>query len=71
MKRTKKEPICCCADPGCPHCKGHCENRSVTVVVRIDMEDITGTPVCQKCAEDCMDSGLFRLEPWQMRHHRI
>lgn len=53
---------CDCSDPGCPHCGGACVAAAVTVVFRIDMEDETGTPMCLKCAEDCLDSGLFRMD---------
>lgn len=52
--------LCQCADPGCPHCAGHCKQVAIVAVLRVDMEDRTGTPVCRKCAEDCMESGLFR-----------
>lgn len=35
------------------------------------MEDRTGTPVCSKCAEDCLESGLFDLRPsYLARFHR-
>lgn len=64
-------PICKCSDPNCPKCKGKCANKAVTVVIRIDMDDRTGTPVCRACADDCLDAGIFRDEPWKMRHHKV
>lgn len=54
-------PNCECSDPGCPACRGECSKRAVTVVLRVDMHDESGTVVCRKCAEDCLESGLFRV----------
>ena len=51
--------LCQCSDPGCPECKGHCDHRAKSVLLRIDMEDRTGTPMCAKCADDALESGLF------------
>lgn len=51
---------CECSDPGCPECKGKCTRAAVVAVLRVDMDDRTGTPVCRQCADDCLDSGLFR-----------
>ncbi len=53
---------CECADPGCPHCKGECSGKAVECLVRIDMEDRTGTPMCEKCANDAMSAGVFRSD---------
>ncbi len=50
---------CGCADPGCPVCRGSCRSPAKTVLVRIDMDDRDGTPFCQECAGDAMDSGVF------------
>ncbi len=50
---------CECADPGCPVCKGRCDNWSNIVLNRIDMIDETGTAFCEGCADDAMESGLF------------
>jgi hypothetical protein len=54
---------CECTDPGCPVHKGKSEcshfGRVVTLY-RVDMEDETGTRMCRACAEDAMESGLFR-----------
>lgn len=60
-ERVKVPPphYCECGDPGCPVCHGHCRQRAVTTVYRSDMEDETGTDVCEGCAEDCLDSGVF------------
>ncbi len=54
--------ICECSDPGCPVCKGKCQDKAVTTVYRIDMEDYTGTDMCDGCAGDCLESGVFRDE---------
>ena len=53
---------CECADPGCPvHLRAsNCTARARVTLYRIDMQDITGTRMCARCAEDAMDSGVFR-----------
>jgi len=51
---------CECTDPGCPACAGKCTRWATMVLVRIDMEDETGTAMCDKCAYDAFESGLFR-----------
>lgn len=53
---------CQCSDPGCPHCQGSCRADAVTVVFRIDMRDRIGHPMCDKCADDCVESGVFRTD---------
>jgi hypothetical protein len=55
---------CECADPGCPiHPKvSDCRNLAATILYRIDMEDNTGSLMCEGCAEDAMLSGLFTDE---------
>jgi hypothetical protein len=30
---------------------------------RVDMPDVTGTPMCDDCATDALESGLFRVMP--------
>ena len=57
--RVPPPQFCECGDPGCPVCEGHCRKPARTTVYRSDMEDETGTPMCEGCAADCMDSGLF------------
>lgn len=51
---------CECSDPGCPVCKGECKNTATQCLVRVDMEDQTGTLMCDGCADDAFESGLFR-----------
>lgn len=57
------------SDCGCPVHSGHamCNNRSVVTLYRIDMEDRTGTQMCDACASDAMDSGLFTDEKRRTR----
>jgi hypothetical protein len=50
---------CECSDPGCPCCHGHCERKATTVLCRSDMEDETGTAMCEGCAGDALESGVF------------
>jgi hypothetical protein len=62
-----KQPIyphanqCECADPGCPVHKGRekCENRGTTKVSRIDMGEPATFKMCEGCAADALDSGVF------------
>ena len=63
-------PYCQCSDPGCPACRGKCLRKAITCVNRIDMEDRTGTPMCNKCATDALESGLFIDKPWNLRFHQ-
>lgn len=53
---------CECADRGCPVHKGNsvCKQSASTVVYRVDMEDRTGTRMCDGCASDALESGCFR-----------
>jgi hypothetical protein len=54
---------CQCADPGCTEHKdkhGTCDKPGSTVLVRVDMEDRTGTIMCRGCAYDALDSMVFR-----------
>jgi hypothetical protein len=53
---------CECSDPGCPCCHGNCHNEAQTTVYRIDMEDQTGTDMCDECADDCLESGAFTTD---------
>lgn len=56
---VERGPVCECVDPGCPHCAGNCEDRGTIRVYRVDMEDESGSLLCEKCADDCFESGLF------------
>jgi hypothetical protein len=60
-ERGRRYVSCECGDPGCPVHRGEefCGNQAVTVVYRIDMEDETGTAMCDKCSEDALESGVF------------
>ena len=56
---------CQCMDPGCPAHKNvsNCKRGAIHTVYRIDMADRTGTMLCDDCAANCFDSGLFSDEP--------
>lgn len=56
---------CECYDSGCAapnHRTQRCQSAAITVLYRIDMDDVTGTRFCDGCAEDAMESGLFTDE---------
>ena len=55
---------CECSDFGCPAHKGEsdCRKIATTLLFRVDMEDNTGTAMCEACAEDAFLSGLFTDE---------
>ena len=52
---------CQCADPGCPVHDGRsrCNRNATTTMYRIEVEDETGTPMCDGCALDASESGVF------------
>ena len=62
MAPKRKRGNCQCADQGCPvHAgKSSCDNGCKTILIRVDMDDRTGTWFCSACAADAMESGLFR-----------
>ena len=64
--RTERqaERQCECSDPKCPQCKGSCLSDAKKVLYRIDMQGEDGTPMCQGCALDAMESGLFGEEDY-------
>jgi hypothetical protein len=55
--------LCECTDSGCPIHKGiaECHVQADVTLFRVDMdmEDDTPVIVCNGCAEDMVDSGLF------------
>lgn len=53
--------MCECSDPGCPVHPGklQCKNRGNALYFRIDMEDESGTLMCNDCGADALDSGVF------------
>ena len=55
--------FCECTDKLCPVHEGSesCSNSLSKNIVRIDMEDITGTDMCEDCAEDALASGIFTI----------
>lgn len=46
---------------------GHseCPEMSFRTLYRVDMEDNSGTPMCEECSNDAYGSGLFDEEPAQ------
>ncbi len=59
--QTIKVVPCECSDPGCP-CMGKCTLYGNTTLYRVDMIDKTGTPMCDRCADDALDSGVFTID---------
>jgi len=55
---------CECSDPGCSEHQGRekCPGSAVVTVFRSDMVDELGTEMCEACAEDALDSGVFYVE---------
>jgi len=64
---------CACSDPGCEvhEGKSECTHNAVTVVVRMDMEDRTGTPMCRACANDALESGVFDERKSYLRKYHV
>jgi hypothetical protein len=52
---------CECTDTGCAVHDGMnlCDCLAVAILYRVDMDDYTGTAMCDDCATDAMMSGLF------------
>lgn len=48
-------------DPMCPVCRGKCRRQAEYLVKRIDMDDISGTPMWADCTEDASESSLYRI----------
>jgi hypothetical protein len=54
---------CQCVDRGClQHLEFICEKEATTTVHRTDVDDKTGTPMCEGCATDAVNSGVFTKE---------
>ncbi len=55
---------CECGDRECPaHTnKYSCDNEGKVLVFRIDMNDQSGTLMCEECADDAIESGIFTYE---------
>ena len=62
MSRPNEKPpgVCECWDTGCP-CAGYCSRKATTVLARTDY-CLAVIPMCERCAEDAMASGLFVTE---------
>lgn len=56
---------CECSDRGCRVHQGvsTCRNEGTERLYRVDIEDRTGTGMCQACAGDATDCGLFTDMP--------
>lgn len=52
---------CECHDAGCVHHEGssECLDGASGILYRIDMLDVDGTPMCEDCTLDALNSGLF------------
>jgi hypothetical protein len=56
--------ICECVDVGCAECVGQCQKLAgADRLYRIDMEDWGGTLMCDGCAADAYESGVFTSVP--------
>ena len=54
---------CECEDRQCPaHLGENCKEIGKILLFRIDMDDASGTLFCERCAEDALESGLFRAK---------
>ena len=56
--------MCECSDRGCPVHEGdsECSRKATNHVWRVDMEDRDGLEMCEGCASDALDSGVFTSE---------
>lgn len=61
----RHENQCHCFDPGCAWHLGtdHCQSPAAVRLYRIDMDDFEGVPMCEDCAQDALESGLFTDDP--------
>ena len=52
---------CECSDQGCSEHEGKedCKESANTILYRVDMQDASGTLMCDDCANDATMSGLF------------
>lgn len=59
-----KKPTCECADPYCPTHDGisSCVRTGTERLFRNDMDDSSGTLMCDRCATDAHESGLFYVK---------
>lgn len=57
---------CECADPRCPAHSGKsdCRAKAFQILRRVDMLDLNGTAMCNDCADDAFDSGLFTSDTY-------
>lgn len=55
-------PRCECSDPGCPVCRGKCADVATMELERADMSNAR-VCMCDDCASDALDSGIFSTEP--------
>jgi hypothetical protein len=65
MQRKKGVLTCECGDPGCPAHEGKnkCSHVAQVKVRRIDMDcGKTTFWMCETCAEDALESGVFDME---------
>ena len=63
---VSRAPIKCeCCDRSCPAHEGvsSCASNAKLLLVRMDMDDPSGTPMCHACAADALDSGVFAVKP--------
>jgi hypothetical protein len=56
---------CECSDPGCSvnHGSKECGQNAEDILYRVDMEDRSGTAMCEDCASDAFEAGVFSAFP--------
>ena len=65
LSRTIAKGVRCeCCDSRCPEHKGSdkCSHQATDILYRVDMQDETGTAMCDACSDDAFASGLFTTE---------
>ena len=56
---SKIQSQCQCSDPMCPVCSGKCAQVATQMLCRVDMSDAYDLPMCDGCADDALESGVF------------
>lgn len=59
-----KQVRCECCDDRCLEHKGRdrCHHQATDILYRVDMNDETGTAMCDACADDAFSSDVFTVK---------